>query len=137
MEKVTSGPKATGLLKDEGWGTGTAGVPANPNGNGNGNLTGSGATNTDERLLLMEFYGPENLINTLELPVNPAARPTYPLGSSGRRSRHTRVKFHAARSYWSTKAEIVLSRMSNCLRSGVGMASGSKVSASPWRKSLA
>ena len=39
MEKVIrTGNPATGLLKDEGWGTGTAGVPVTPkptNGNGN------------------------------------------------------------------------------------------------------
>jgi hypothetical protein len=45
MEKVTSGPKTTGLLNNEGWGDGTAGVrvPAKPtNGNGNG-LSGGAA----------------------------------------------------------------------------------------------
>ena len=46
MEKVTSGPTTTGLLRrDEDWGTGTAGVrvPAKPNGNGNGNGLSGGA----------------------------------------------------------------------------------------------
>jgi hypothetical protein len=28
----------------------------------------------------MELYGPANVINTVELPINPAARPTYPPG---------------------------------------------------------
>jgi hypothetical protein len=42
MKAVTSGPKLAGLLKDEGWGTGTSGVPAKPNG-GNGNGLSGGA----------------------------------------------------------------------------------------------
>jgi hypothetical protein len=40
---VRTGNPITGLRKDEGWDTGTAGVPAKPNGNGNGNGLSGGA----------------------------------------------------------------------------------------------
>jgi hypothetical protein len=38
------------------------------------------ASDTDRRFILMELYGPANVINTVEFPINPAARPVFTPG---------------------------------------------------------